>query len=271
MAWQAKAGSVDGRRTQYLDTGDVKSRDVLLLIHAFPVGMRVWERVTVPEGWRALAPALPGFDGVDPPAPDAASIDDYARFVLAFMDDLRIDSAVVGGVSMGGYVTFGLWRLDRLRWRGLVLADTRAAADSEAARAGREKMLETVRARGTTGVAEEMMPKLVGATSRVERPQVLEEVRRLIERQTTEGVAAAIVRLRDRPDSTPLLRGIGVPALVIVGEEDEVTPPRESEEMQAQLEDGRLVRVPAAGHLSPIEHPAAFNEALAAFLTGIRD
>lgn len=270
MTWHAKAGSVDGRRTQYLDTGDARSRDVLLLVHAFPVGMRMWERVSVPEGWRAVAPALPGFDGVDPPPADSASIDDYARFVLAFMDDLRIDSAVVGGVSMGGYVTFGLWRLDRLRWRGLVLADTRAGADSAQARAGREKMLQTVQARGTHGVAEEMVTKLVGPTSRAGRPQVVEDLRRMIERQTSDGVAAAIVRLRDRPDSTPLLREIGVPALVVVGEEDDVTPPSESEQMREQLEDGRLVRLPAAGHLSPLENPAAFNEALAAFLTGIR-
>lgn len=268
--WHAKAGSVNGRRTQYLDTGHAGSRDVLLLIHAFPVGMRMWERVIVPEGWRAVAPALPGFDGVDPPPRDAASIDDYARFILAFMDDLRLDHAVVGGVSMGGYVTFGLWRLDRLRWRGVVLADTRASADSTQARAGREKMLQTIQARGTHGVAEDMLPKLVGRTTQAERPQVVGELRRLVERQTNEGIAAAVVRLRDRPDSTPLLREIGVPALVIVGEEDEVTPPAESEAMHAQLEDSRLVRVPAAGHLSPVENPAAFNAALAAFLSGIR-
>lgn len=243
---------------------------MLLLVHAFPVGMRMWEPFDVPTGWRALAPALPGFEGTPPPPADSTSIDDYARFVLDFMDHLRIDNAVVGGLSMGGYIAFALWRLDPLRWRGLLLADTRAAADSDQARAGRERLLQTLRDRGTHGVADEVLPKLLGRTSHESRPEISDRVRRLIERQTTEGVAAAVVRLRDRPDSTALLGGIHVPVLVVVGEEDELTPPAESELMAGRLEDARLVRVPAAGHLSLVEQPAPFNAAAAAFLSGIR-
>ena len=243
---------------------------MLLLIHAFPVGLRLWEPVSIPAGWRAVAPALPGFDGADPPPRDSTRLADYADAILAFMNQLRIDSAVIGGLSMGGYVTFALWRLDRLRWRGLVLADTRAGADSEQARAGREKLLQTIQARGTHGVADEMLPKLLSTTTRTERPHLADHVRRLTERQTNEGLAGAVVRLRDRPDSTPLLAEIGVPVLLIVGEQDEVTPPPEAERMQAQLEHARLVRIPGAGHLSCLENPTAFSEALAAFLNEIR-
>lgn len=267
MTWTAKAGAIDGLRVPYLDGGDPRSPHVIVLVHAFPVGMRMWEPVTVPDGWRAVAPALPGFDGMEPPPAGSTSIDDYAHAVLAFMDDLRIDNAVVGGVSMGGYVAFALWRLARLRWRGLVLADTRAGADSEQARAGRQKLLEVVAARGSGGVAEEMAPKLLGDTTKQQQPELVSHVRRLIERQTSEGVAAAIVRLRDRPDSTSLLKEIAVPTLVVVGDEDTVTPPSESEQMQARLEDARLVRIPGAGHLSCMENPAAFSAALATFLT----
>ncbi|MGH9347968.1 MAG: alpha/beta fold hydrolase [Vicinamibacterales bacterium] len=270
MAWTAKAATINGGRVPYLDAGDPRSPHVIVLVHAFPVGMRMWNHVAIPGGWRGLAPALPGFDGADPPPRDSTSIDDYARLILDFMDDLRLDSAAIGGVSMGGYVAFALWRLDRLRWRGLVLADTRAAADSTQGRAGREKMLQTLREGGTRGVADAMAPKLVGATTRARRPHVVDQVRRLIERQTNDGIAAAIVRLRDRPDSTPLLGDIGVPVAVMVGEEDEVTPPAESERMQAQIEDARLVRIPEAGHLSCLENPAAFSASLGAFLGELR-
>jgi pimeloyl-ACP methyl ester carboxylesterase len=186
------------------------------------------------------------------------------------MDHLRLDSAVLGGLSMGGYVAFASWRLDRLRWRALVLADTRAGADSEQARTGREKLLQTLDARGTQGVADEMLPKLLGNTTRARRPQLVDHVTRLIGRQTNEGVRGAIVRLRDRPDSTPLLAEIGIPVLVMVGEEDEVTPPGEADSMKAQLEDAHVVRIPESGHLSCLEHPTAFNAALTAFLTRIR-
>jgi pimeloyl-ACP methyl ester carboxylesterase len=268
--WSAKALTIDEKKVPFLETGDPHSPHVLLLVHAFPVGMRMWETVAVPDGWRAVAPALPGFDGTDPPPADSTSIDDYARYVLAFVDALRVDNAVLGGLSMGGYVSFALWRLERLRWRGLVLADTRAGADSEQARAGREQMLATVKAQGTHGVAEAMLPKLLGATTRSRRSEVVDHVRRLIERQTSEGVAAAIVRLRDRPDSTALLRDVGVPALVIVGEEDEVTPPKESEAMQSALQDARLERIAEAGHLSCVENAQAFNAALASYLSAIR-
>jgi pimeloyl-ACP methyl ester carboxylesterase len=270
MTWTAKAATVGAQRVHYLDAGNARSPHVLLLVHAFPVGMRMWEPVTVPDGWRALAPALPGFDGTEPPPHDSTSIDDYARFVLAFLDHLGLDSAVLGGLSMGGYTAFALWRLARLRWRGLVLADTRATPDTVQGRATREKLLEVLRARGAHGIAEEMVPKLLGRTTRERQPRIVDHVRRLVERQTNEGIAAAVVRLRDRPDSTSLLSEIGVPTLVIVGEEDEVTPLGDAETMKTRLEDARLARVPEAGHLSCIENPAGFNAALAGYLNEIR-
>jgi 3-oxoadipate enol-lactonase len=268
--WTAKAATVAETRVPYLDAGDAHSPHVVVLLHAFPVGMRLWEQVSPPAGWRAIAPALPGFDGADPPPSASTSIDDYASAVIRFLNHLRIDSAVLGGLSMGGYVSLALWRMERLRWRALVLADTRAAADSPEARGGREKMLELLKARGAQGIADEMIPKLLGETTRSTRPDLVDHVRRLTGRQTTEGIAGALVRLRDRPDSTRTLQEVGVPTLIVVGDEDVVTPAAESESMAGQLEDARLVRIPAAGHLSCLEQPAAFNAVLGEFLSGIR-
>ena len=270
MSWASKAAALPRGRMTYLEAGDLKSPHVLLLLHAFPVGLRLWEPVTVTAGWRFVAPALPGFDGTDPPSRDSTDIDDYAGPILDFMNHLGVDHAVLGGLSMGGYVAFALWRREHLRWRGLVLADTRAAADSEQGRASREKMLKTLDEGGVQGVADEMLPKLLGKTTRSERLPLVAHARRLIERQTNEGLRSAIVRLRDRPDSTPLLADIKIPVLVLVGDEDDVTPPSEAEQMRDELEDARLVRIPQAGHLSCMENPAAFNAALAAFISSIR-
>jgi 3-oxoadipate enol-lactonase len=269
MAWTEHFAAVGGARVPYLESGDSQSSNVIVLVHAFPVGMWMWQPVTVPPGWRAVAPAVPGFDGADAPDAGSTRIEDYARATLACLDHLRIDTAVVGGVSMGGYVGFALWRLARSRWRGLVLADTRAGADSEQARAGRQKLLEIVRSQGSRGVADDMIPKLLGETTRSSKPAVVEQVRRLVERQTPEGIAAAIVRLRDRLDATQLLDEIHIPTLVVVGEEDKVTPPSEAEQMHSRLVDAELVRIAEAGHLSCMEKPEAFNVALGAFLTRI--
>ena len=230
----------------------------------------MWDAQAVPDGWRAIAPALPGFDGTPLPSPDSTSIDDYARSVLDLLDALRVDSFVVGGVSMGGYVTFGVWRLASSRCRGVILADTRAGADGETARAARQQMLDLVRREGPAAVASGMLPKLLGATTRARRPEVGAHVRRLIESQIADGIAAAIVRLRDRPDSTPLLPEMRAPALIVVGEEDELTPPAESENMREAMPQATLVTIPGAGHLPNLEAPDAFTAALTTLLDSLR-
>jgi pimeloyl-ACP methyl ester carboxylesterase len=242
---------------------------VLVLVHAFPLGVRMWDDLTVPDGWLVITPSLPGFDGAPLPPMDSSSIDDYARAVLAQLDARHVSSFVVGGVSMGGYVAMALWRLAADRCRGVILADTRAGADSEAARAGREAMLALVHTRGASAVADEMLPKLLGATTRTHRPDLALRVRQMIESQTPAGIAAAIRRLRDRPDSFPTLATMTVPALVVVGEEDEITPPAESELMRNALPLATLLRIPEVGHLANLEAPELFNLAVRAFLTAL--
>jgi pimeloyl-ACP methyl ester carboxylesterase len=220
----------------------------------------------VPAGWRAIAPALPGFDGAADARADSSRIDDYAQSVLALMDHLDIRTAVVGGLSMGGYVTFAVWRLAASRCRALVLADTKSGADTEQGRAGRDAMVKMVEREGAAGVAKEMLPKLLGETTRAGRPEVAQYVGQLIERQTPAAIAGALRRLRDRPDATPLLTDINVPTLVLVGSEDTLTPPAESEKMSALLPHATLDVVAEAGHLANLERPAAFDAALGAFL-----
>jgi pimeloyl-ACP methyl ester carboxylesterase len=250
----------------YLEDGDQHSAKTLVLIHAFPVGVRIWEPFEAPAGWRAIAPALPGFDGVGRIDHPPASIDDYARAVLATMDRLGMSSAIVGGLSMGGYVAFALWRLAARRCRGLLLADTRAGADTDEGRAARNKLLDLVQREGSRAVGREMVSKLLGEYTRRTRLDLVAHVTDLTARQTPEGIADAIVSLRDREDSTPLLSTIDVPTLILVGEEDVATPPAEAEAMRSKLAHALLERIPAAGHLSILENPATFNAAVARFL-----
>ena len=240
----------------------------LVLLHAFPVGARMWEpqRGAFP-GWRVVAPSLPGFDGS--PRATAPSMAAYAESVLAVLNELAIDRAVVGGISMGGYVAFALARQARGRVAGIIAADTRSSADSDEGKAGRRRMLELIEARGAAGVADDMIPKLLGATTRGARPDIATHVSELIEAQAPLALADATRAMMTREDSTPLLESIDVPALIVVGEEDTLTPPVEAERLAAAFPRASLVRIPTAGHLSSLENPETFNAAVRVFLREI--
>jgi len=223
------------------------------------------QQVLSEQGWRVIMPQLRGFDGGsgDPPA---TSMDDYAGDIVDLLDTLHIEDAVVGGLSMGGYVTFALLRNASRYFRGVVLADTRSEADTPEGLQGRERMRALVQAKGAAAVAEEMIPKLLGESTRRDRPDIVEYVRALILSNSSEAVADAITALKTRPDSTPLLATIHLPTLIVVGEEDTLTPPALSESMHRSIAGSELVIIPKAGHMSNLEQPLAFNAALARFL-----
>lgn len=268
MSSALRLATINGRSLKYVETGTSGSSDVLVMVHGFPLGIRMWApQMDAFADWRVVFPALAGFDGSDPPGD---GMDGYARDVLALLAALGIDCAVFCGVSMGGYVTFGILREQPSRVAGLVLADTRSGADSEEAREGRRRMLDVLVKGGPPAVADQMVPKLLGATTLETRPDLVADVRQMIEAQSRPAIASALRALMSRPDSTQQLRAIEVPALIVVGEEDALTPPAESERMQAAIPGAALERVPHAGHLSNLENPDAFNAAVRAFLGAMR-
>jgi pimeloyl-ACP methyl ester carboxylesterase len=242
------------------------SQGTVVLVHAFPLTGALWRPQVdrAPTGWRLLTPDLPGFG--QSALPPARSMDGMARGVLQVLDAQGIRRAVIGGLSMGGYVTLALYRLAPERFSGMILADTRATADNEQQRTGRQKMIDMVRERGPAAVADDMLPKLLGATSHRERPQLAVDVRQMIEGNSGEAIAGALEAMMSRPDSRPMLAGITVPTLVVCGEEDVVTPPADSEALHAGIPGARLVRLDRAGHLSSLEAPEAFSHALNGFL-----
>lgn len=259
-----------GRTIGYLDVeGPGPSRHALLLLHAFPLAAEMWraQLEAAPAGWRLVALDLRGFGASTPdPASGTVSIDDYARDALALLDHLELPRAVVGGNSMGGYAAFGLLRLAPERVAGLVLSDTKSEADSEAARADRATMLETLARGGVGAVWERMQPALLGATTRKSRPEVVERVRRLVLAQHAEGVRRAIERMTSRPDSTPLLAGIGCPTVVVVGEEDAITGVDVARRLHERIPHAELATIPGAGHLPALERPHEFNTVVGRFL-----
>ena len=240
----------------------------LVLLHAFPLNARLWEPqfALADAGWRVVMPQLRGFDCNTPDGADVHSIDDYAGDVADLLQTLELDRAVIGGLSLGGYVAFALYRQAPSLFQALVLADTRAEADSAEARANRTRLIDVVRTRGAAAVADEMVPKLLGATSHALRPDLIERVRALILGNPSSAIEGALTAMMARLDSTPLLASITIPTLVLVGDEDVLTPPELSTAMTSRLPNAELLVVPKAGHLSNLEQPEAFNAALLGFL-----
>jgi pimeloyl-ACP methyl ester carboxylesterase len=242
----------------------------IVLLHAFPLNASMWapQREQFAGSWRVLCPDQRGFGGSPLPSDAAPSVDTLADDLAAVLDAKRIDVPIVlGGLSMGGYVAMAFWRRHRERVAALVLADTKATADTAAAAANRERIAAAVIAAGSSAqLVDEMLPKLIGATSMQQRPLVQGRVKALIESAPPYAVAWAQRAMATRPDSLADLRTVDVPALVIVGAEDEVSLRSDAEAMADALPRSRLVIIPSAGHLSAMEAPEDFNSVLQAFL-----
>ena len=254
------------RYLEALPSGSGRPLGTLVLVHAFPLHAGLWEPQLAlsQHGWRVIAPHLRGL-GPDPGEP-ATSMDDFAADVIDLLDSLHVEDAVIGGLSVGGYVVFALLRHAPAYARGLILADTRPQADAPAALDGRKKMLALVSSEGPDAIAAEMMPKLLGETTRRDRPDVVARVNAMIRENTSTGIAGAITAMMNRPDSTPLLSTIRCPTLVVVGSEDTLTPPAVSEEMARAIPGAQLSVIEGAGHLANLERPDVFTETVATFL-----
>ena len=237
----------------------------LVLVHAFPMGPRMWRtQLEAVSDRRVMAPPLPGFDGR--PRLAEPAIDAYARDVLASLDAEGIDRAIFCGLSLGGYVLFGILRQDPSRVAGLTLADTRTSIDTPERLAARVRSIETARTRGAPAIADEMLPGLLGPTTHATQPAVAAELRGLIESQTAEAIADGLQAMMARPDSAPVLAKVRVPTLIVVGSEDTITTLGDAEDMHRAVPGSRLVVIPGAGHMSNMEAASEFNAALLAFL-----
>jgi 3-oxoadipate enol-lactonase len=242
----------------------------VLFIHGFPFDRTLWRhQLAGLSRWKRIAPDLRGAGGSSVPA-DGYSIARYADDLVEVLDALELDEAVVCGLSLGGYVLFDLLRRHAARVRAAVFCNTKATADSAAARRGRDEMAALAEREGAGAVAERLLPQLLARTTFAAQPEVVAHVRDMITRTPVDGLVGALRALRDRPDSTPGLAAITAPVLVVAGEDDKIAPPDEMRALAAAIPGAQFVAIPAAGHLAPLEQPLATSRALADFLDGLR-
>ena len=248
---------------------DVGAGLPIVFIHGFPLDRSFWKPQVgaLMAQARCIAPDLRGFGASSCRGP--FTMDQYADDVAALLDVLSIERATIAGLSMGGYVAFAMWRRHRARVRALVLADTRAGADSEEGRAKRRELIEVARTEGAGAVATRQLPGLIGKTTRERNPDVAEWLHFMMAMQPVEGIAGALEAMMQRPDSTPDLATITVPTLVMVGEEDALTKPAEAKAIADAIRGARLEVLAQAGHAASVERPAAFNHLMAEFVASL--
>jgi pimeloyl-ACP methyl ester carboxylesterase len=256
--------SVNGINLYYEDEGTGTS---LLLIHGFPLSSKIWrEQIErLKTGFRIIAPDLRGFGHSDAP-PCGYSMDTYADDIAALMDHLDIESAVVCGMSMGGYVLLNL--LDRYpgRVRGACFMVTRGGADDEAGKERRTALAEAVMKSGVKVIAE-LFGKILFAPGTAEsRPEIAAEVAGIMLGMKREGLAGGLLSMRERPDYFEKLAGFDIPSLVIGGAKDQAIPVEESLILAERLPNASLCLIPEAGHMAMMEQPEAVNRALKDFL-----
>jgi len=246
---------------------DVGNGVPLLLIHGYPLDRSLWRSQI--EGLQAvarlIAPDLRGF-GQSGDAPDVMTMDDYAADLKVLLDALNVKQAVVCGLSMGGYIALALLAKHPNMVKGLILANTRAGADSEQAREARHANAKKAFAEGVSPIAEAMLPKMLTDATRESRPSLATFVQAMMSKQRANGVAAALRGMAARPDRSDWIKSINIPTLIVTGSADTLIPPGESEAMHKAIPGSRLVVIPEVAHLSNIENPEAFNAAVREFL-----
>jgi pimeloyl-ACP methyl ester carboxylesterase len=259
-----EATTVGDVRMAYEDAG---AGAPVLLVHGFPLGRWMWsaQREALSRRYRVLTPDLRGH-GDSTVTPGPYTMDLLADDLAGFCDRLGLARVILGGLSMGGYVALAFWRKYPDRVRALLLCDTKARADDAEQQQQRTAGAGQVLAHGTAAFVEGQLPRLLGAGTLKTRPALCEEVRARLSRTDPAGVAAALLGMRARPDSTPTLATITVPTLVLVGRDDALTPPSIAAEMRDGIRGASLSIIEGAGHLAPVEQPAAVNAALERFL-----
>jgi pimeloyl-ACP methyl ester carboxylesterase len=232
----------------------------LVLVHGFPLDQRVWQaqRADLARICRVITPDLRGFG--QSAAGGAFSIESLADDLRELLNRIGALPCVLGGLSMGGYVSLAFAKTYAKDLRGLILTDTRAEADTPQGRIGRDAMIELARTKGSVAVAEQMLPKMLADFAHSA------EVRKIMESCPAETIQHACAAMRDRADYTNFLPQISVPTLIIVGESDVITPPNLAQAMHRAIPSSTLATIIGAGHLSPVERPGDVSRTIEEFL-----
>jgi len=262
---RVKSAHVRGLEMAYVDSG---KRPAVVLLHGYPFDKSMWSEqidAIAAAGLRAIAPDLRGL-GETKSSSAEAMMDEMARDAAALLDHLSVGKAVICGLSMGGYVAFEFMHLFPTRVLGLVLTGTRAPADNEQEKAGREQQVQTMLRAGMVPISIATLPKLLASRTLAEKADIVKRVRAMITKSDPKGAAAAQRGMAARRDYTADLPAINVPTLIIVGREDSIRPITDAEVMHRGIQDSRLEIIEDAAHMTNMEQPEVFDGALLGFL-----
>ena len=240
----------------------------LVLIHGFPFDSRMWDDqlAGLSDHFRVIAVELPGYGQSAPPRPFTTA--SAAEEVHELLKSIGALPCALVGLSMGGYVCFEFAARFLADMRALVLADTRYDADSAEARENRNRMIQLVRERGSAAIADIMEPKLLAPDTPKTRPAVQQKLRQIMESVSPQTIEHTLAALRDRSDSTGRLKSITVPTLIVMGQQDAITPLSVAQAMQQGIPRAQRAVIPGAGHMPPMEQPERFNRIVREFLAG---
>lgn len=246
--------------------GDSGSGQPIVFLHAFPLNRTMWaeQEAALPSHYRVITIDLRGHGESDAPLWHY-SLDQAADDVRALLNHLSITQALFVGLSMGGYILLAFYRRYADRVKGMVLADTRAQADTPEGKVGRFQMAQIAYKQGPSAIADIMIPKLLSPVTIQTRPEIAQQVRTMIEGNQISGIAGDLMAMAERPDSVPLLKQIACPTQIIVGELDQATPPADAKLMADQISNARLAIIPNAAHLANLEQPEEFTKIVAEF------
>ena len=236
----------------------------IVFLHAFPLSRSMWttQENALSSQFRIITIDLRGHGESDAPL-WRYTLDQSADDVRGLLDHLAIDQALFVGLSMGGYILFAFYRKSADRVKGLLLADTKAQADTVEGKEGRFQMAQTAYKNGPAAIADIMIPKLISLATIQARPEIVQQVRAMIEGNQIGGIAGDLMAMAERPDSVPLLSQITRPTQIIVGELGQATPPSDAKLMAEKIPGARLAVIPGAGHLANLEQPDTFNQIVA--------
>jgi 3-oxoadipate enol-lactonase len=256
--------------TLHVERAGAKGAPAVVLLHAFPLSTRMWRpQIDALSGrYDVIAADHRGF-GESEAGDGQYTIELFVDDLFTVLDHLHLERVVACGLSMGGYVLLRALEREPARFQGVVLADTRSQADDDAGKLARAASIRAIKSDGVESFAEQFSKKLIGPTSLARRTELRDEVGDMIRRNQVLPICGALLALAARTDTTEALRKLQVPALIVVGEEDTITPPAQSHAMAQAAPGAKLVEIPEAGHLSNLENPDAFNRALLGFLAEV--
>ncbi|HEY7118817.1 MAG TPA: alpha/beta fold hydrolase [Tepidisphaeraceae bacterium] len=257
--------NINGVTIHYIEKGDPNAPPIVLL-HGFPLSADMWvaQIEALSPRHRVIAPDFRGFGRSGPTGP--FSIEQLADDVHALIGQLKLGKVILAALSMGGYVALAYVKKYQGTLASLILIDTKAEGDSADGRANRDRLIATAREHGAKAIGDAMLPKLIPESAAKSRPQLVRDLRAMTDTTDPQTLAHALAAMRDRPDQTASLASIAVPTLILVGDQDAITPPDVARAMHEKIPRSQLKVIAGSGHMSPMEQPAQVNVAIEQFL-----